>query len=150
MTPEDHALKQFLDKVIDRGKNEVTLKPEQMQEFFRLVRDQAISDVADYITRFGTAVVSKIPDKKFAKKIRDLFYGCAGEIRAQGRAGRELAQKLMDTMKPGVTMDDVVGPAETAGLSAEDLAKTQAAVEEQQEADAKAEIDRMREEARRA
>lgn len=82
-----------------------------MSEFYMAVRTQALEDSADYLYRFGTTLNQKtrVEAPKLAKKLRDMFYGAAHEIRTDGRAGDELLAQMLTVMKQPVVMQDAQG-----------------------------------------
>lgn len=87
-------------------KNEAFLQP-----FFRLIREQALYDAADYATRMGNEVFNKMRKQspEGGKRMRDLFYGTAAQIRSEGESSAALVDSMLTAMKDaGPTVQSVL------------------------------------------
>jgi hypothetical protein len=78
------------------------------EAFFKKVREQALADSADYLTRMGTEVHNKMREKApgAAKEVRQLLYSCAHQIRSNG----EVADKVVDQMIQAMKGEQSQGP----------------------------------------
>lgn len=98
MTGSDKRLKAFMEK---NSSFFSMMAPEFADEFYKLVREQALDDVADYLTRFGNQVFHKTrkAEPGLARRLRQLFYGAAHTIRTNGATGREQVEEMVAAMK---------------------------------------------------
>lgn len=140
MRPEDKRLKEFLERQLKAG-----APPEVLDEMYALVRQHALSDAADYLTRLGTEYANKTGDQRLGKAFRSAFYGAAGEIRANGKSGQEEVNQMLAAMKGGKAPEP---PPEAMDDPEMAQAAALAAQAEAQEEAAKADIERMRQEDR--
>jgi hypothetical protein len=73
-----------------------------MEEFYQLIREQVLYDTGEYLTRMGTEIYQRMRqggEEKLAKRIRDTFYGCAHQVRNNGRTGREEVEQMLQAMR---------------------------------------------------
>ncbi len=98
MTSADKRLRDFMAK---NHSFFAMMTEEFAEEFYRLVRGQALEDTADYLTRLGTRVAHEVRkgDPRAARKIRELFYGAAHTVRTNGDGGREAAEAMLRMMR---------------------------------------------------
>jgi hypothetical protein len=114
MTPADKQLRQFM---LEHEQVFMSMPPEVAERFYQLVRAQTLTDVADYLTRMGTTIHNKMrgANPGLAKKIRQIFYGCAHQVRNNGSSGREQVDEMLEAMKgPPMPVFDIQGMVKQA------------------------------------